>query len=403
MNILDHIFHTGRRSPRHLALPRTVRKAEFSKVPTLDALLEHDSPPSYWLPFPSDTRTLPPARPLVMPATDEIEGIHTQTPDMPHIVVAAFSNVVVSGRSIVGSDTETFSIAHPVMPVYQSMYLENGWTDGFPHSLSGKAERPVDETCVLVSHFNSGVYGHWLLECLPKLLLLRTLLPLLPPVSILLPETSKEFIRKWCELLVPEIPILEYDDSMTYVVCKSLLIPGQLCSRNGFFHPIMNDYLEDVVGLAAAPQRTAEHLYITRECQSRFRFMRNRDEIEDIAREKGLTLISPETLPLGEQISLFANCKTITGEFGSALHNSMFAPLETPVLALNWIAGYQSRVAHLRSQPTGYLLPDDGPLKWDRELADIARGYTIDPLRFSETLDKHLSRDTKSVAQTGMH
>ena len=376
-----------------------MRKIEFDEHPTIDALLTTRDP-AYWRPFPSDRRALPPVPPLLLPATDEIEEIHNQAPDDVELLVAALSDVIVSGQSIIGSHAETFSIAPPVMPPYQSIYLENGWTPEFPHSLGSKEERRIDETCVLLTHFNCYVYGHWLLECLPKLLLLRSLLSRIPAVSILLPQTSPKFIRKWCEFLAPETPIIEFDDNGTFVRCRKIIIPGQLCSSGCFFHPLMNDYLADIVHLAGPSRRDARHLYVTRENHNTtFRSMANRDEIEGIARKKGLTLVSPETLSLKEQVSLFANAETITGEFGSALHNSIFAPMGTPVLALNWIAGYQSRIAHLRSQPTGYLLPDDGPLKWDREQANVPRSYVINPRRFFDAIDQHLSGRVGGVVQ----
>lgn len=388
MNLLARLFWSNKR-----ALPRNARKIRFEKkVKTLEALL-NSRVPSQWAPFGPDKRVIPNVPPLFLPATADIEKEHFLQADCPEILVASISNAIFSGWSFIGSNREVYSIEPPIMPYYLPAYIENGWAYGSPYSINQKAEQYVDGVCISVTHFNSCTYGHWLLECLPKLMLLREIRSAFPhPISILLPKSLGGFARRWCNLIVPDIPIIEFDDQSAFVRCRELIIPGQLCSADTFFHPRMNDYIDDIVQLAGpAPGQIKKHLYVTREVQSRFRCMANREEIEAIARDAGLFLISPETLSIEDQIRLFANAETITGEFGSALHNSIFSPIGTRVLALNWVAEFQSRVAHLRSQPTGYLLPDDGPLVWDRDLSNVCRPYVISPKKFREALAAHVS------------
>ena len=115
------------------------------------------------------------------------------------------------------------------------------------------------------------------------------------------------------------------------------------------------------------------------------RRLSNDEEIESIASSFGLELISPETLPISKQIELFSECAFVVGEFGSALHNTLFSPTDIPVLALNWVNGLQSKISQLKKQSVGYLLPSSGlPVKM--EWGAAPQTYHIDPRRFRDIL-----------------
>jgi len=367
--------------------PRQIRRISFRQVAKIDDLFEKQEIAAYCRITAANDTGLPPIPDLLLPAPEQIANEHRMSAQTSDVVLGTLANVTVSGRSILGSGRELFSFGSPLMPDYVATYLENGWMDGHPHSLAGLSRREIPGICVMLTHFNIGVYGHWLLEGLPRLLLLKRLRRELPELSILLPgRVSPPFIRDWCKLVAPEIPLLEYDGHREFVQCERLLLPGLLTSPYYFLHPLTNDLIEDVRSLAAPPPSTSHTaIYLTRKEQSFFRHMTNRDEIQSVAEQRGLSAISPETLSIPEQIRLFADAKLIVGEFGSALHNSLFSA-DIDLLSLNWINAIQSRIAQLRAQRVGYVLPDAGPLIFVRELDNVQRGYTINPGKFSEAL-----------------
>ena len=85
----------------------------------------------------------------------------------------------------------------------------------------------------------------------------------------------------------------------------------------------------------------------------------NREAMERIAAEHGLAVILPETLSLTDQIALFASAEMIAGEYGSALHNTIFAGAGAAVCALRGTARHpslvQSGLATAMDQDVGYV------------------------------------------------
>ncbi len=58
----------------------------------------------------------------------------------------------------------------------------------------------------------------------------------------------------------------------------------------------------------------------------RYGQLRNDLEIEQLARQRGCTVIYPATLPLADQIALFGRARREVGPSGSGMLNTMFAP-----------------------------------------------------------------------------
>jgi capsular polysaccharide biosynthesis protein len=66
-------------------------------------------------------------------------------------------------------------------------------------------------------------------------------------------------------------------------------------------------------------------------------------ELEEELSRRGVEVICPETLPLGEQISLFERAPVVIGTMGSALHTALFSRSSGRKLAiLNWGRGFEN-------------------------------------------------------------
>jgi Glycosyltransferase 61 len=326
----------------------------------------------------------------------EIQRDHFAEAYAPPIKIATLRNVLVSGRSCVGTHRHVYLLGN-LQPDYVDEYLAKGLLDDdlappWKHeqnlladelALSWKNEQYLPGTSILVTHFNVHTYGHWLLECVPRLLLLRRIQDRLSPFRIIVHKSTKSFVKEWLSFILPKVEIKIYDDATEYVRCESLLIPSLLCSGQDWaFHPLFNSLIAELVPTNALPKR---RLYLTRQVPSHFRRLSNKEEIESIASSFGLELISPETLPIPKQIELFSECAFVVGEFGSALHNTLFSPLGIRVLGLNWLNGMQSKISQLRKQSVGYLLPSSGlPVKY--EWGAAPQTYHINPRRFRDIL-----------------
>jgi predicted O-methyltransferase YrrM len=102
-----------------------------------------------------------------------------------------------------------------------------------------------------------------------------------------------------------------------------------------------------------------------------------------MAERAGFSIVHPEKLPLIEQVRLFKGARELVGEYGSAMHGSIFSPPDTIVGALRGSARHpafiQSGIGQSLGQPTGYVF---GPTD-DR---DPAQGFTVSEEDFADCL-----------------
>lgn len=361
---------------------RAIRELSFSWVETLDQLLDSKVPAIFRTHAPH-----PPHRNLpLLPGSDfniEIQEKHREPADVPHVGLAVIPRALVTGPSIVGTDTDVWQMRE-IVPGYVNNRLPTGDLGRIAFPRDGNALH-ISGFSVLLTHFN-GVYGHWLLEGMPRLLLLKTLAPILPDFQIVVPEDTPRFIELWINMILPEIRIVKYNPRNEFARCERLLLPTMLCSRNYFYHMQLSRMIDEICLNGSADTHKRNKVYVSRHNPSPFRILTNRLEIERIAAENGFRIVIPEYFPIAEQISVFQNAGVIAGEFGSAMHNTIFSPPGSVVICLNWLNKLQGRIAHLRHQHVGYIFPASG------EPTKIAQGqtsqqsYSIDPTRFARFL-----------------
>ncbi len=322
-------------------------------------------------------------------ANEEVRAEHfREQPEPAGVGLGCLKDAVVSGASLVGSTTTLYRLG-PAAPLYIDEQLsQDALSNGPPvgnRRLLRRTKRNISGLSVLLTHWNSGVYGHWLLEGMPKLLLLRQVAAHLPCFRIVLPRALPEWVTRWIELVLPDVVIERYDERKEYLRCETLLIPTAVMHPEHFFHPMLSSRIDELCQSLAAPEVERRKLYVTRVAPSRYRKLANQSQIEEIAAQEGLTLFTPEQLPIAEQIRAFASADLVVGEFGSAMHGTLFSPPRTRVLCLNWINGMQSRVAQLKRQDVGYILPSDGvAVKYVPAAAPV--DYHIDAQAFRRCL-----------------
>ncbi|MEZ7271865.1 glycosyltransferase family 61 protein [Sphingobium sp. 10 DY56-G10] len=235
-----------------------------------------------------------------------------------------------------------------------------------------------------VWNYNCIIYGHFLLEAVSRLLLIRSAYrddPSLSDIPILLPANAPAFARRWIELLLPDFQI-ELKDADEDIFVGQLMVPNW---GKGY---IYSDRVQNELNSLAAPYRTeggpVRRIFVERRVQS-YRVLANADALRDIATGYGFEAVSPEKLSLEEQIALFADARYIVGEFSSAMHNALFSPAGCRIMALNYITECQSRIGNFRQHSVGYLLPAEGPINYDPNIPG-ERHFTIDPALFEKKL-----------------
>jgi capsular polysaccharide biosynthesis protein len=233
-----------------------------------------------------------------------------------------------------------------------------------------------------VLHFNL-VWGHWLTEMFPKLFALQALAERGVTAPLILPSTAPAYVRQIIDDVLPGQQVVVYDPAREYVTADQLILLPML-QQWYLFHPWFGERLGRYA--AAAGTRGGRRIFVSRaglEGAGSYREMSNGPEIEALAEAEGFELVRPESLSWREQLRTFAEADVIAGEFGSGLHNALFAPSGAKVLALNWIVDVQSRITNFRGQDIGYLLPDDGEPR-GYSLGQPTQRFRIDPAAFRE-------------------
>lgn len=324
---------------------------------------------------------------------EAIDGSHAvvgQAPDIDYYVLPA---AVVGGGGALPKLAGDYACPPNVFPGYIAHFIRHDMDSQYwEHTESTQAIRVPAGISII---HNNLVFGHWLTEMFPKLLMLGSLLPHLRAVPIILPSTAPSYVRSTIEEVLKGWPILVYDRFTQHVEVENLIMPTMF--HDGYqFHPKFNALIEQHVRWArnslggryrSLRGRAPRKIFISRrDVISCFRNLTNFADLEKVALARGFEIVRPQEMSWRRQVELFSYADCIVGEFGSGMHNALFAPAGTTVICLNWIVEVQSRIANFRHQSVGYLLPQDGePRLFARDGRMI--NYEIEP----EKLDHALS------------
>ena len=241
----------------------------------------------------------------------------------------------------------------------------------------------IDQPVILIAQRGIHIYGHWLLDILPKLYLIEKLG--LTEVPILLPEEIPTYAYKLLNIFNLKNRIIFYNPDIQNVLCTNLIIPThcRFGTNGSILHPIIGDFYKHKINQKGSSKRL---VYLSRgKFKRTYRRLLNSKVVEDILKEFGFETIYPEHLTINEQIELMQETNILIGEFGSALHNSLFGSSEMNVLSLcgnHLINLVQHKVCQVRGQSCSYLFGESIFKKSNRINAD----YIINPAQLKISL-----------------
>jgi hypothetical protein len=325
----------------------------------------------------------------------EVIALHNQIYETPDLSISSFNQVAIYGRNWLKRTSNNEPILpDEAFPFYCKFYFDHNYDPSSSQDLSNIL--PIDTSiCWSILNFNCQIYGHWLLEGFPKLLSVKEFVsshPEAESIPLVLPDVFPKFIKGSIRTILPDIPILWYSPSTHYVNAAKLLLPS--LGRHYIYNQQVNRYLDSFTSTFNVITNTP-HIYVARRSKSVWRCMENASEIEDIARLNGFAIIYPEELTFKEQVEIFSSARIVTGEYCSALHNTLFSPAETKVLSLNWINSCQSAIAAFRQQLIGYQMPIGGIPVTNNNISQLI-SFCLDPRIFSKKLCQIMAMDSTS-------
>jgi hypothetical protein len=248
--------------------------------------------------------------------------------------------------------------------------------------------RFLDETVACVIGPGHLIYGHWLVDFLPKLYLLHRIG--IDPLAIkyLVPKNTPDFGLAWLRLLgIPDSKLVLFDPYSELVGVKRLILPT-LLRTSSRTHPLFFDAIEYLLSLIRRNGSTINRLtnrrklFVSRAGSGREgRKLINRQAIEQMATDAGFEIFRPEAHSLLEQIVMFASAEGIVGEYGSGLHASVFSPANTAVLALRANSihpGFlQSGLCQVMNQKIGYVFGAAGEYDVSQEFSILETDFKL--------------------------
>jgi len=229
--------------------------------------------------------------------------------------------------------------------------------------LAALVPRPLPGAYVLLAQPGHRVFGHWLLEVMPRLAMARHLG--LGQLPLLLPHPLPAFAAACLELLeIDRGQLVLYDQHREAPAPETLYIVPSL-SYGTHFAPLGREVFDAIAAAADPnPRGASRRLFLSRAGLGSDMRHVNRAELWPLLARLGFEEIRPETLPLARQIALVRAASHVVAEDGSAAHLMAYAPAGLRALVL--AAGTRrlhlhAALAQLRRHRIGFLIGEPQP------------------------------------------
>ncbi len=213
------------------------------------------------------------------------------------------------------------------------------------------------------------MYGHWLVDFLPRLHVLTHLGLDLRTLAYLLPDDIAPFARAWLRLLgIADSQVATYDVRTETCHVARALVPTAFRGdgrANTLLAAAARSFREAVLGEAGACVTATRRLFVSRRNWGNdSRTLTNARAVEAQLAEDGFEIVYPEEMGIPDQVRMFSEARMLVGEYGSGLHNSIFCGPDATVIALRGTAGHpgflQSGLCAALGQRMGYVFCGTG-------------------------------------------
>lgn len=310
--------------------------------------------------------------PRTVAAREGFEQVVAEVDGAP-LATVVLSDVVVLGRGLlVEPSTQTVWAGESIGWSDDSIAMDfsalfgRSWSPGESVWIDDEqlvAAETIDEA-MLLTQPGIGVYGHWLIDVLPRLQTWRTHHRDLPLLVGQTEDWAYYFAARFGADLSTS-PVVRPHRSVRVgcLVVPTLTKRKQALDR----HRTASAWAEFAEALTALPSRRrlpgGERIYVSRANWSRGRRLLNESEVEQRVAQHGFVVVRPEDYKLRQQVRIFREARHVVGVDGSGLHNVLFAPSGAvlSVIDMHRINLWHAGVANVGDQHVSHLCADEVP------------------------------------------
>jgi len=248
-----------------------------------------------------------------------------QSPFSQEVFIAKLTNARVVGSSDRG-------IAGPCVATSNGVILNDilsYWGDTQGNLKSKNWLKIKNDSIVLIAEKWGGTnYCHWILTCLPKLLLLLDRFPYI--FLFIHNSTDTNYVKESFNLLSIDIRNVFSLSLTPNLECENLIVPSKIgfgVNVNRFAVSLIENYFSKY--FISGTKR----LYITRK-NAHSRNIINENLVVDLLFSLGFEIVELELLNVLDQIKLFSQAEVIIAPHGAGLTNLVFCTPNTKVLEI---------------------------------------------------------------------
>ena len=238
----------------------------------------------------------------------------------------------------------------------------DGLTEGERRACSAESNLiKIKGDVIVADGISSDIYGHWIVDYLPRFGVVRDLFPeRIRDIPVLLPAGTRRWVYELLALScgISQDQIISYTPGNDVVRCARALLPSYCYTKEFTFHSYVREFYGSF-GTGPGSGKTAaktRKILISRQNagQSNRRFP-HRHHFENMGLDFGYEIIRPEETSIPEQIRLFSEARVVVGEHGSGMHNAVFSGPGTVVGCLGFWNSVQLHIGYLMGHTNVYL------------------------------------------------
>ena len=231
------------------------------------------------------------------------------------------------------------------------------WLSRFPLHRPGGSGKPalvIDAPILLVAGPGHQTYGHWIIDFLPRIAIARDVLGagFRTLKFLILHDTPA-----WAMGLMRHFFGIQEEDCYRLALGADEVLCRRVCAPTlaNTYPFLVHSFLRRFYRAAHTPAPAGRRLCVQRRVASDGRPFERRAAFEAEAVRRGYALFDPHGLSLAQQVAAFSAASVVVGEYGSALHNSVFSGSSTVIGVLNAPGVEQTRLCAAFGQPVVYM------------------------------------------------